>query len=538
VRLYPCLSRPVATRWSGELSRLSGAELEERVVALRADCVVVGQQARGPIYFSPSGGVRASNKEVAALSSAIFSVADRFGFHAGVFGKRVALPGRAARRQFDDALSQTLWEQLDTCPSEAADPLMWAWMGCVLAPEVVRWRFDGEEVDPSRYGASRSRNLFARSWWRAHILHVEGSANPWRLLAGLGEDEQVQLTERTRLSQNHMLVQGIVGIFLDTTDTRPDLKRAELWREIMKRLNRLHGIVNYECLDPADMAPGLRELADAVIGALGGELQRRPRRTAARNPESILLVQRDETLPLPLPVRAPFLSAKEPGSRADVPAPPSPGSRSGRSITERDPISALEPPSLLTKALAELRIRTVRDLVRLDDEAVYQMTGVGPVRRRELAALKAVAQRRIAWTRFQSLPVRATAGKLRAARGEWRKGGVEAQSATERLRRVATILGAAGHALPPDPARRGRPTTLQLHIENLEGPIVDFWETLDNALAGESSAEERLTTRARKIAALEYARAWNAVSDRPSLVVVDTRTGDEIHSDVDAGNEE
>ncbi|GAB4523336.1 MAG: hypothetical protein OHK0046_36890 [Anaerolineae bacterium] len=158
----------------------------------------------------------------------------------------------AAYGEFDARCAELLHQSMRLFPAEAAYIEMWAFITCVLLPDIVRWRFYGVTTAQERFiGFNRGlrRNALGRLWWRAYLLCQPAQSEPYQLLYKLGEDELVQITERANIAKNPILVGIIAQVFLNTLSTYPELPRRDLMREAVKRILRLISLISFEALD-------------------------------------------------------------------------------------------------------------------------------------------------------------------------------------------------------------------------------------------------------------------------------------------------
>jgi uncharacterized protein DUF6339 len=207
--------------------------------------------------FAPTGGRRVDVALFGAIQERIRECAATCGY-----------PGSwndGARRLFDAESGMILHQIMPVSPSEASREGVWAFLACVVLPDVVRWRFPGPRgvTTLERFlGGSRGlRNTFGRVWWRAYILHHAGLSKPYEYLELLGEDELVQITERPNLAGNSVLARQTCASFLEAARSFTSVSRSDLLREGMKRLRRLLPVVSFETLDSAVLA----EVVDDVF---------------------------------------------------------------------------------------------------------------------------------------------------------------------------------------------------------------------------------------------------------------------------------
>lgn len=173
------------------------------------------------------------------------------------------------RVTFDAQAARILTRKMDISANEAADPRLWAFLACVVVPDIVRWRFPGGASGTSEerfVGKSRGlRNTLGRLWWRSHLLRTpDGAEDP---LGRLGEDELVQITERTSIAGSPRLATQLADSFLEAVDRYPRVSRSILMRDAMKRIRRLAAFVEFDVLED----DGLFDLVDGVFEASAAE---------------------------------------------------------------------------------------------------------------------------------------------------------------------------------------------------------------------------------------------------------------------------
>lgn len=258
MKLYPRLSNRLIQPWMERLTTAPVTELEQPAPLL----------PRGHV-FAPTGGTRMSEKELEALRKKLRAVAERCGY---VYGcprgfAPVASPEQKAR--LDLEMAKLLNDQANMTPNEAAQPGVWRYFGCVLGPELVRWRFDGPSTPKARFGGNRLRNFYGRLWWRAELLaDYEHESDAFWLLAALGEDELVQITERPNAAGYRPLACGLGQKLLEVSQ-REQVPRMKLFREFMKRLLRLMPLLRFESLDSSGLDSILDELFQQTLEGMG-----------------------------------------------------------------------------------------------------------------------------------------------------------------------------------------------------------------------------------------------------------------------------
>ncbi len=232
MNVWPRLPLTVATSLAEEVSRLPRATLLERASDWHESAIL-----------APVGGTSVDRAEVRRLQTLararMHAVIDR------------GSSEETAKRAFDFELSKLLLEEMRIAPYEAAKPGIWSFIACVVLPDVVRWRFPGEEgagtpVRRFTDGARGIRNTFGRLWWRAYVLHDPASADPWELVRIVLEDQALGLLERTMLMGYPPLAREMLRAVVASGGTQ----QQDVMRDLTKRLRRIAGVVPLETLAP------------------------------------------------------------------------------------------------------------------------------------------------------------------------------------------------------------------------------------------------------------------------------------------------
>jgi len=231
MNLYPRLPLATATALSEEIARLSRSELLER-----------SSDWDPSVILAPVGGASVDRNEVRRLQSLIRARAHDASTRAG--------SDEAARRFFDQEVSRLLFDEMDLAPHEAAQAGVWSFLTCIVVPDVVRWRFPGDDgtgtpVRRFTGGARGVRNALGRLWWRAYVLHEPEADDPWRLVRVIGEDQAVAILERPFLSGHPPLAREVLRAVTDSGG-----QQQELMRDLTKRLLRVGGALPLEALAP------------------------------------------------------------------------------------------------------------------------------------------------------------------------------------------------------------------------------------------------------------------------------------------------
>lgn len=175
-------------------------------------------------------------------------------------------------RKFDLDCARLIHDSLCLHPSEASHIEMWAFMSCVLVPDLVRWRFPGESTSVERFiGSDRGlrRNTFGRLWWRAYLLNKPLEAEPYILLNELVEDDLVQVTERNSMAANKLFLTTFCTLFIEALH-QYKVPRRLLMRESSKRARRLLSLISFEGLDTANIRAVLEKVFADTAKSLKG----------------------------------------------------------------------------------------------------------------------------------------------------------------------------------------------------------------------------------------------------------------------------
>jgi hypothetical protein len=205
--------------------------------------------------YSPTGGNRVEENQIGALRATLQRVASECGYPADVGpGDRVAYDRRAA---------SILHRDMRIVPADAAQPGVWAFLTCVVVPDVACWRFPRRTAGRLEGGP---RNVLRRLWWRAHLLDSDGDD----LVSRMGEDELVQIMERPEsvlgnprmaraLAHAHLSVCADVGIG----------GRMRVLRDAAKRTLRLSAVISLDALDDPSLSRVAEHLLAESVQALG-----------------------------------------------------------------------------------------------------------------------------------------------------------------------------------------------------------------------------------------------------------------------------
>jgi hypothetical protein len=242
--LYPRLARELARPRIAPLRDLTPAELLPRVDLLVDDHT-----------FAPIGGRQVTEEEISELLLDATRIARECGFP----DERQ----EAARITFDQRMARFLHESMNLTPHQAADEEIWTHLTLGPLAALAAWRFPGLPDD--RVIGRGPRNTFRRLWWRAEIL---GSI-AWEEGA-LREDETVQIMERTYLTASPGVARALAAAFRRRVEASSEVRRMDLMRDALKRVNRLTPFTTLEALGEVEIAIQLDEAFAEAAAAIGG----------------------------------------------------------------------------------------------------------------------------------------------------------------------------------------------------------------------------------------------------------------------------
>ena len=250
--LYPRLPLPIAEAVVLERSVKSIDELLE-------DSDIFHES----IQYAPTGGNRISEIELKELQQVVRTCAEEHGYPESTSDD--------VARQFDVACGVLLHQKMQLHPSEASHLEMWAFMGCILLPDVVRWRFFSDRTARERFiGEDRGlrRHTFGRLWWRSYLLYQPNWDKPYDLLNYLYEDDLVQITERNSIAANPLLASAFALSFLKAVEQYDSVPRRQIIREASKRLFRLLSIISFDSLDDEMLQTRMDQIFAATVQSL------------------------------------------------------------------------------------------------------------------------------------------------------------------------------------------------------------------------------------------------------------------------------
>lgn len=251
--LYPRLPLATAAGLVPERSGLSISELTQ----------ISSTHHTAVQYYETGSKVSEGNLE--KLQSDVRSCAKKFGYPDPA--------GEQDLRSFDTECGQLLHESLKLHPSEASHLEMWAFLTCVLLPDVVRWRFPGDATTEERFiGSDRGlrRNTFGRLWWRSYLMHQPNLDNPYEFFDLLHEDDLVQITERNSIAASRKLTSVFVQAFVAAVTEYEDIPRREIMRETIKRVRRQLSFIVFDLLEEQQIRNLIDKQFEQTVQAIAG----------------------------------------------------------------------------------------------------------------------------------------------------------------------------------------------------------------------------------------------------------------------------
>ena len=207
--------------------------------------------------FAPTGGARATAPQLEVLHQGILETARRCGMGTG--------RSRDQHAQFDRDMAAWLAEYSLISDSEALRDEFWSFVGVVIAPRIVWWRFGRSR---ERY-LGGVRNTFQRLWFRARVLD-RGSASEdrWGLLAALPEDALVQIMERPSIGADPRLARALAEAWVRAAEEFGKSGMEDVTRRATLLARVQNEIRSLASLDRGQLASVLDDLFDsAMVGS-------------------------------------------------------------------------------------------------------------------------------------------------------------------------------------------------------------------------------------------------------------------------------
>ena len=224
--LYPRLPAFAAR---ARLDELTGMDLEALRSAARVDAPAAAPAA--------TGGSPVPRGLLIDLAGAVRSeFADRW--------PREVMRSESA--DVDRRIGRVLHDELRITRSDATSDQVWAYLAVELLPDITAMRFPDRTSERFLGG---QRNVFRRTWERRSVLGELSDARG-RNGEPLGEDELVNIFERSRMARSHRLARTLAEHVLATDVSN----RSYYTRELSKYVKRDLASVNVDVLDGDDLS--------------------------------------------------------------------------------------------------------------------------------------------------------------------------------------------------------------------------------------------------------------------------------------------
>jgi hypothetical protein len=173
---------------------------------------------------SPVGGRVVSRDRLEEVRQSVQGLADDFGFPSPLSASKQA--------EFDRFCGTVLYRDMGIIPGDAGSKEVWSFLTLVVLPEITPWRF-GRSSETRCLGGTR--NTLQRLWWRAWSLGPDLTFVTEHGMP-LGEDEYVQIMERTTISGNQRTAQAIQRVIWNAELAGTKVARTDFLRDFMKRV--------------------------------------------------------------------------------------------------------------------------------------------------------------------------------------------------------------------------------------------------------------------------------------------------------------
>lgn len=208
------------------------------------------------VRFAPTGGTTVSASRLRDLRGSLVEVAVANGYPD---------TGRAQLSAFDAGLAEWISAQPEFRSGEALRDDVWSYIGVIMAPDLVHWRF---QLSRERY-LGGVRNTFQRVWLRARALdRGEGSEDRWELLARLSEDALVAITERPAIGADPILARELAEGWVRMAGLIGAKKMEPVMRLATMRLRIRNEIHSLSSLPAEDLSATMDEFFSSAAAAL------------------------------------------------------------------------------------------------------------------------------------------------------------------------------------------------------------------------------------------------------------------------------
>lgn len=217
--------------------------------------------------FASTGGSAVDAAQLQGLRDGLAEIATAHGF-----GSKGARTTQAA---FDSGVAAWLAQHVLFQTGEALRDDIWSFIGVVMAPDIVHWRFGSSR---ERYTGG-IRNALQRLWMRARVLDRGAeSQDRWGLLDNLTEDALVQITERPSIGADAVLSRELAEAWVRASDRLESGRMEAVMRLATLRLRIRNEIRSLSYLPKDDLARLLDQLFDEAAEFLGATPTKKPKK--------------------------------------------------------------------------------------------------------------------------------------------------------------------------------------------------------------------------------------------------------------------
>lgn len=266
VTLLPRLPGPAAERqldmlFAGDVLRWNGYDPDTHPDGVR---------------FGATGGTTISSTRLQDLRNSLTDVATASGFPDS---------SRTQNAAFDTALAEWIRSHEELHSGEALRDDVWTYIGVVMAPDIVHWRFGRSR---ERY-LGGVRNTFQRVWLRARALdRGESSDDRWGLLRELGEDALVAITERPAIGADPVLANELAEGWVRAAARVGRTRMEPIMRLATIRLRIRNEIRSLSTLPADELSAVVDEFFSVAMTALKVDQTVTDTSTSFRDPEAAL----------------------------------------------------------------------------------------------------------------------------------------------------------------------------------------------------------------------------------------------------------
>lgn len=201
-----------------------------------------------------TGGTPAGRDSIASVQRAVWHAAEEAGYPSS--------PDNSQRQLFDRLCASGLYDVMNIVPADAANEGVWAFLTVVVLPEITPWRFTDTAAEERYLG--KPRNTLRRLWWRAWAFGTDFAVTP-EGCTPLGEDEYVQIMERTTLGGNRNTARALREALWRAEATGRPFPRSPLMRFMALRLRAARSHICLDALTQGQLVSLLDEITEQAF---------------------------------------------------------------------------------------------------------------------------------------------------------------------------------------------------------------------------------------------------------------------------------